>query len=189
MNRIIAFLVGLLLVCAAQAQAASLTTAQVATLRADILADATLAPKCTPYGDGPYDIAAAYNAPAAPAYKVWRTSVSRVEIYNNTSDEGTTWSWTFYKNQSAVEQNAWVQMFMGDQADFSKANLRAGIAVIFTSASAVNATHALAIGKRSATRAEKLFASGSGDDGQPVDHELRGRAQYVRRAGCLQPVR
>lgn len=101
-----------------------------------------------------------YNG-ASTAY-CWRTSVSRAEIYNLTSGEATNWSWTFYKNQSAVEQNAWVQMFMGDQADFSQDNLRAGIAVIFTSASAANATHALAIGKKLATRGEKVFAAGTG---------------------------
>jgi hypothetical protein len=104
-----------------------------------------------------------FNQPtAAPAFTVWRTNVSRADIYNRTSAEGTNWSWTFYKNQSQVEQNAWVQMFMGDQADFSQANLRAGIAVIFTAASSANAAHALAIGKRAATRGEKLFATGPG---------------------------
>lgn len=101
-----------------------------------------------------------YNA--ASTFYAWRTSVSRAEIYNRTSAEATNWSWTFYKNQSAVEQNAWVQMFMGDQADFSQDNLRAGIAVIFTSASAVNAAHSLAIGKRLATRGERVYATGAG---------------------------
>jgi hypothetical protein len=97
----------------------------------------------------------------------WRTAVSRAELYNKTSVNNTTWSWQFYKSQSVTEQNAWVQMFMGDQADFSQDNLRAGIAVIFTSASAVNATHALAIGKRLATRGEKVFASGTGTKATP----------------------
>lgn len=103
----------------------------------------------------------------ASTFTAWRTNVSRSEIYNKTSGEGTMWSWTFYKNQSVVEQNAWVQMFMGDQADFSQDNLRAGIAVIFTAASAVNATHALATGKRLATRAERVFVSGIGTVATP----------------------
>lgn len=151
----------------------ALTPAQQAALKADILADQTLASKPMTSA-GAYEIAVAYNALAAPAFKVWRSAVSRAEIYNKTSDEGTNWSWTFYKNQSAVEQNAWVQMFMGDQADFAQANLRAGISVIFTSASAANATHALAIGKRSATRAEKLFATGTGSVASPATMGYEG---------------
>lgn len=140
----------------------ALSNAQLQTLKAAIAAetDPTFAQYRT--NGQTNQMAAFFNEAASPAFKVWRTSVSRADIYNRTSDAGTNWSWTFYKNQNATEQNAWVQMFMGDEADFSQANLRAGIGVIFTSASAANATHALAIGKRSATRVEKLFATGTG---------------------------
>lgn len=127
-----------------------------------------------------------YNQAASPAFKVWRTSVSRIDIYNNTSDEGTTWNWTFYKNQSAVEQGAWTQMFMGDQADFSKTNLRSGIAVIFTSASAANATHALAIGKRNATRGEKLYATGTGSAASPATLVFEGSITDLDISAALQ---
>ncbi len=152
---------------------ATLTQQQLQTLKADIAADPALASKPMTSGAA-LEIASAYNAPASPTYKVWRSAVSRVEIYNKTSEQATTWSWTFYKNQSAVEQNSWVQMFMGDQADFSQANLRAGIQVIFTAASAANATHALAIGKRSATRGEKLFAAGTGSVASPATMGFEG---------------
>lgn len=151
----------------------ALTPQQLQALKADIASDPALASKPMTSGAA-LEIAAAYNAAASPAFKVWRSSVSRTEIYNKTSDDGTTWSWTFYKSQSVVEQNAWTQMFMGDQADFSQANLRAGIAVIFTAASAVNAAHALAIGKRSATRAEKLFSTGAGSAGSPATMGFEG---------------
>jgi hypothetical protein len=99
----------------------------------------------------------AFNALANPAYWVWRTSVSRAEIYNKPSPDATFWDWTTYKGQSVAEQNAWVQMFMGDAADFSQANLRAGIGKIFGAANAQTA-HCLAMGRRQATRFEKLFA-------------------------------
>ena len=151
-----------------------LTSAQKITLKAAIAAetDSTFAALRTAGNE--QGMADWYNSLASPAFYCWRTNVSRVEIYNTTSGEGTTWSWTFYKNQAAVEQNAWVQMFMGDQADFSQANLRAGIAVIFTSASAANATHALAIGKRQAQRGEKVFASGTGTLATPATFGWQG---------------
>jgi hypothetical protein len=109
--------------------------------------------------DANFAIAQWYSSQAAPDYFVWRTSVARAEIYNITSESGTSWDWTFYKNQSVTEQNAWVQMFMGDQADFSRVNLRAGIGKIFTAGSSVNRDHALAIGRRRANRVEKLFGT------------------------------
>lgn len=158
-------------------QAQSLTFEQRQTLKAAIQA-APAANKM--YVDGNLQgLADFYNAVASPAWKVWRTSVSRAEIYNQTSDEATNWSWTFYKNQSAVEQNSWVQMFMGDSADFSRPNLRAGIVIIFTGASAVNATHALAIGKRSATVAEKLFSTGAGTVPSPATMTREGPLVYT----------
>lgn len=137
-----------------------LSNVQLLTLRAAI--EAELDPEFVGYrnANDKFSMAAWFNR--ASTTVVWRSAVSRAEIYNNVSGEATTWSWTFYKNQSVAEQNAWTQMFMGDQADFSKANLRAGVTVIFTSASAANATHALAIGKRNASRFEKLYAVGTG---------------------------
>lgn len=155
----------------------ALTPQQLAALKADVLANADT---LEAYNNGNLQLLAdLYSAPATPAFKVWRTSVSRAEIYNKTSDESTNWNWTFYKNQNATEQNAWVQMFMGDQADFSRANLRAGIAVIFTSASVANATHALAIGKRSANRVEKLFATGAGSTASPATMVIQGSLSYT----------
>lgn len=152
----------------------ALTPAQVATLKAAILADPVLAAQPMD-GNGNGAIADAFNVLASPAFYVWRTSVSRADIYNGTPQpEGSSWSWTFYKNQSVTEQNAWVQMFMGDQADFSKANVRDGVTKIFTSASSANATHALAVARRQATRAEKLLASGTGSIAAPAVVSFEG---------------
>lgn len=141
-----------------------LTTQQKATVKTWLDANAV----------GQSDDAAALllNAKASPDYWAWRTSVSRSEIYNLISDAPSSWDWTFYKNQSATEQNAWVQMFMGDQADFSKMNLRGGIGKIFTAGASVNRDHAFAIGRRTVSVLEKLFVvavtspqSNSGNDG------------------------
>lgn len=154
------FLALVLTVGLAGSALAALTPAQLPTLKAAILAETTPAFVALRQANDEQGMANWYNA--ASTFICWRTSVSRAEIYNLTSAEATNWSWAFYKTQAAVEQNAWTQMFMGDQADFSQDNLRAGIAIIFTSASAVNATHALAIGKRLATRGERVFATGTG---------------------------
>lgn len=166
---------------------AHLTPAQLVTLAAHI--NASLDPLVIAARNAGADneLARLYNLEASPAFVVWRTSVSRAEIYNNTSAEGTTWSWTFYKNQSAVEQNSWVQMFMGDQADFSKPNLRAGITVIFTAASAANATHALAIGKRNARLVERIFATGTGTTQSPATMAFEGTIDADHIAAALRP--
>jgi len=110
------------------------------------------------------------NAEASPAFWAWRTNVSRSQIYNLTDNEGNSFNWTTYKNQGATEQNAWVQMFMGDQADFSQDNLRAGIAAIFTGSAAATAQreHILSIGRGKATRFQKVFAVGTGSTGSPA---------------------
>lgn len=157
----------------------SLTIAQLTTLKAAITAETDPAFVAARVANNEQAMADWYNMPSG-SY-VWRTAVSRSEIYNRTSEQGTTWSWTFYKNQSVVEQNAWVQMFMGDEADFAQDNLRAGIGVIFTSASAANATHALNIGKRQSARAEKLFATGAGTLATPAKMGWEGliTAQHI----------
>ncbi len=147
-----------------------LTLAQKQALKADINSSGLNSNPNTDAGN--QVIADAYNAAANPAYRGWRTSVSRADIYNNTSLDATTWDWTTYKGQSVTEQNAWVQMFMGDVADFSKANLRGGISKIFGAANA-QTTHCLAIGQRLITRFEKLFAiatvGGSGTRGSSAN--------------------
>lgn len=147
-----------------------LSTAQLAAIKADILANPALSGQPN-NSDGNAAIALVYNAVAAPDYWVWRSDVSRAQIYSDTGDGSSTWNWTTYKNQSATEQNAWVQMFMGDKADFGKVNLRAGVAAIFTGSAQANAQrdHVLSVGRRKATRIEKLLkASGAGTTGDPA---------------------
>lgn len=147
----------------------ALSPAQLATLKAAILADATL--NAFPNTqDGAFSIAELMNTTnPAVDFWVWRTSVSRAQIYKETSPDATTWNWTTYKNQAATEQNAWVQMFMGDAADFSQDNLRAGIAAIFTGSAQANAQrdHCLSVGRKKATKTEKTFATGTGSTVSP----------------------
>lgn len=153
-----------------------LTTAQKEALKTNIQANSDTNQL---YIDGNLSgLADLYNAPASPAFWVRRTNVSRQEIYNNVSADGTSWDWTIYKGQGVAEQNAWTQMFMGDQADFSKPNLLAGIGKIF-GISNVNTLHSLAIGRRQATRLEKLLSTGPGTTATPATMFFEGTIDYA----------
>lgn len=142
---------------------ATLTQQQYATLKADLVADSALFAQAQ---SGDYDgVAKVYNSPASPDFWGWRTRVSRSELYNETSVASTTWNWATYKSQQIPEQNAWTQMFMGDEADFSKPNLRAGVVAIFSGSAPANAqqAHILAIARRRASRAETVLKANGGD--------------------------
>lgn len=146
-----------------------LLTAQLQAIKTHINASADMNTRPNDETDqGNVAIVALLNAQATPnTFWVWKTNVSRAEIYNTQSDTGTDWAWATYKAQSVGEQGAWTQMFMGDRADFSKPNLRAGVANIF-GASNNNNLHCLAIGRRLATRLEKVLSVGTGTTASPA---------------------
>lgn len=157
----------------------ALTDPQKAAIKADILASPDLnSQPNTP--DGADAIAKLYNLPAAPDFWVWRTNVTRSDLYHTTSPDGTTWDWAVYKNQSQGEQGAWVQMFMGDQANFALPSLRAGIAVIFgnTAPQTAQRNHCLSVGRRKATRIEKLLAAGTGSTVSPATMSFEGAITF-----------
>ena len=69
-----------------------LTPPQLATLKTDILADATL--NAFPNtADGAFEITTAYNIVASPDFWVWRTSVTKDELVAGVSVDGTTFNW------------------------------------------------------------------------------------------------
>lgn len=148
-----------------------LTIEQGATLRDDIIEstdpDVVAARGGGVVGRNDTELARLYNL--ASAKIVWRTNVTRAELYHQVSAEGTSWNWTTYKAQSVTEQNAWTQMFMGDEANFSLDNLRAGVDAIFSGAGgpAAQRAHVSAVAKRPATRAEALFTTGTGTLASP----------------------
>lgn len=154
----------------------ALTPAQYPALKALIAGDSTL--NALPNnGDSAMQIVDALDVVASPDFWVWRTNVTRADIYHTTSVDGTTWNWLTYKNQSLSEQGCWVQMFMGDQANFALPNLRAGVAVIFSGSGVqlTQQTHILTIGRRKATRAEKALATGTGSTAAPAVMGSEGR--------------
>ncbi len=145
-----------------------LTTAQLQALRDAIAADGALS--VLPHNSDSADtIANAFNVTAAVAYWVWRSFVADSEMYEATSADATTWSWTIYIARSQGERDAWRQMVnMKGGINASLASVRAAVADIFSGAGgAAQRTHLLALGRRLTTRAEKLFATGTGSTASP----------------------
>lgn len=153
----------------------SLSPAQISVLAADILVNTKVIPfgpltgmqvkDVPPSQDNAVEVAKFYSQPATPNWFVWRNDVSRSEVYNNTpfDVDGTTllsWDWTTYKNQTVAEQNAWVQMFMGDQCNMGAMNNRRAVLAIFGTAAAGNAqrAHVFGVSRRPALWIEKLFS-------------------------------
>ena len=166
-----------------------LTAAQLATLKADILANTNAIPqgmanagafvgvqiKDIPNdsGDGNLAVASWYNLNASPDYWVWRTSVAKGEYVNATSVDGTTFNWTGagFITRSQGERDAWREMFNGtNTVNPSLAQVRQAFSDIFSGATApapANRTHMSAISRRNAKNGEKLFATGAGSTVAP----------------------
>lgn len=142
-----------------------LTGPQLATLKADVAANtATI------------DLAAWYNGLFSPDFWVWRKD----ELTNSTSIDGTTFSWvgTGFITRSQGERDAWREMFNGtNSVNPSLAQVRTAFGDIFSGATApapANRTHLLTVARRKATRAEKLFATGTGSTASPATMAAEG---------------
>jgi hypothetical protein len=112
-------------------------------------------------------LADVYNAPASPDYWVWRNQVAREEV-----EEDDAFNWTVVDNLSTGSKyRIWEWMF-GSKGYInpSKANIRAGIAACWVGNAQLLAVQAMVLAKckRAATRAEKLFATGTGSTGSPA---------------------
>src|SRR5688572_12266391 len=131
-----------------------LTSAQLAVLKADIAADPAL--NALPNNsDGAFAIAAIYNQPAAPVFRVWKTNVP-------TKDCKIAMVWTEFIGRSVGERDAWQFMLSNGTINPADANVRQGIADIFSGLSgAATRANLLAISKRDATRIEKLLSTGT----------------------------
>lgn len=133
-----------------------LTQLQRTTLKADIALDPVLS-ALPNNSDSNFDIAAAYNQQASPAYRVWRTSVPVNEIMGNGFD------WTRIDNLTVGKARIWEFMTQLGSINFGLANVRAGILAAFSAGGDVTMRSAIfGHGNRTATRVEKLFATGSG---------------------------
>ena len=147
----------------------ALTSAQLQTLKTAILADPELAAKPL-NSDGAFDIAVALSAPASPAFIVWRTNVPVDEIMRNGMD------WARVDNLSVGKARIWDWMSRLGTFDASKPNIRAGIDASWVGTAADLAVRATVYThcKRNATRAEKIFATGTGSDADPATMAVEG---------------
>jgi len=145
----------------------SLNPSQLAILKAAILADPVLAPLTSGPGTDFNSVMLAMNAAASPAFVVWRTSVTRAEYQDDDA-----FDWTVVDNLSTGSKyRIWEWMFGTTGAiNPSKAKIRAGIAACWVGNAALVTvqTTVLQRSKRSATRVEKLFATGTGTDATPA---------------------
>lgn len=153
----------------------ALTDAQIATFKTAILAetDPTLVSLRTAGATGA--MADWYNA--ASTFIVWKTRVTEQEITSLTSDEGTTWSWPLFIGLTVQKQNGWARMFNGTYSiNAALAQVRSGLGEIFNApGESAQRTHMLAMGKRPATRGEKIFATGTGTTATPGTLVFEGR--------------
>lgn len=139
----------------------ALTAAQLQTLKADIASDPALS-SLPNNSDGNFAIAAAYNLPASPAWVVWRTQVPTKDCKKATV-------WTEYIARSQGERDAWQFMLSNGILDASDPNVRQGILDIFSGPGGATTRAALtAVAKADATRAQKLFSSGTGSTASPA---------------------
>lgn len=148
-----------------------LTTEQLAALKADILADATL--NAFPNNsDGAFEIAKAYNLLAAGPWIVWKTDVSTLDIRNALV-------WAEYDVLSVSKQNAFAFLCSNHVVNAGLTNVRQGIQSIFSGPQqAGNLAAMIAIAKRSATRAEKLFSAGTGTTASPATMTFEGQLSF-----------
>lgn len=151
----------------------ALTAAQLQALRAAIDADPVLA--AIPLGsDGDFQIAAAFNQPASPAFYVWKTSVS-------VADAKDVLNYTAYIGRSQGERDAFAILFSNHVVNPSRANVRQAIQDIFSGPGATPVAQRAAFDalfKRTAKRGEALFATGTGSEGSPATMTFEGNVSY-----------
>lgn len=155
----------------------SLTTTQLQALKADILANAGTIPAGQPWTgsfggvavsavpnsvDGNAAVAGYYNQPASPSWTTWRKSVALLDVANaiNGADLGNLTTANHTRLQSAI-------MLSTAGIDASLSDRRAFFADIFSSFPTTTSQLA-ALWKRLATRAQKLFSTGTGTDTTPA---------------------
>ena len=150
----------------------ALTPSQLVTLKNAILADPALNSQPNT-SDGAFAIAAAMNLNAVPDFFVWRTNVP-------TSDCKKAMVWTEFIGRSQGERDAWMFMLSNGIINAADSNVRQGILDIFSGPSgATTRANLTAIANRVSTRAEKLFATGTGSSGSPATMTAEGALTFA----------
>ena len=158
-----------------------LNPTQIATLRADILTHAEL-DAARLVGDDT-TLAAYYNATASPAHTVWRTRVTRDELQAIAA-----FDWSLVDNLTVGKARIWEWLFNNPQTaiDPSKTNVQAGIGACWVGSGPLVAVRdaVLLQCKRSATRLEKLFATGTGSVAVPAIMVIEGNISPAEISGA-----
>ena len=151
----------------------ALTPEQKATLKAFVEADPVLSLKPAT-AQGAYEIAAALQATASPAFTVWMSSTTRKEILQNGFD------WTRLDNLSVGKARIWSDIFVDGALNASKINVRAGIDAVWAGTAADLAVRASVYShcKRPANILEKLLATGTGTTEDPATMSHEGSISY-----------
>jgi hypothetical protein len=151
----------------------ALTPAQATTLKHDIeivhqaeFSDAVAA-------EDDQAIADAYNLAAVPAYTVWRSSVARATLLWTPGPQGTTFTFVDkgYITRTTQELMAFHELFDRNSDTMTPAlpNVQDALDDIFSGPqeAAANLAHIRAHSQRHATRAERLYATGTGSTASP----------------------
>lgn len=145
-----------------------LTTTQLQTLKTAINADGALS-VLPNNSDTAIFIAAAFNAPASPAFTVWKTSVPIGEVgdnFNGTELAGLT-TGNLTRLQTIALFSATVNPSLADRRQFFDD--------VFSGAGGTTTRgKLLTLWKRLATRGEKLYATGTGTDPSPATLVFEG---------------
>ena len=177
----------------------SMTTAQLATLKTAILADANLTALVASFSTGA--IKDYLNTPTA-AYYVWQTAVSTQTLYDNITwanftpvdaPDGTA-TWTNRALACQGKQfNVQIILQGRDTLNASKANVRAGLQDALTAIPSGVAganksggwTNVQTAMQRLATNGEKVFASGLGTTASPSTLGFEG---YIQDSDVVQAL-
>lgn len=149
----------------------ALTSAQKTTLKAFVQADPVLG-ILAPSPDNAFAIAVALNAPASPAFIVWKTRVTTDEIMSNG------FVWTVVDTLTAGKARIWEWMSGLGTINPSKANIRQGLIDAFGAGTAMADGIAPHL-KRSASVAEKQFATGTGSTASPATLDFEGTLVFA----------
>lgn len=145
-----------------------LTPAQLAMLATDINNTPALA-SLPNNADSAHAIADYYNAAAAPAFIVWKMSVPRNDV-GKTFVASALAAITAGNNDKLANFAAWNEV-----VNPSRQDQRQFFDDIFSAAAGASTRAALLVQwKRSATRGEKLFATGTGSDAVPGTMGVEG---------------
>jgi hypothetical protein len=148
----------------------ALTNEQLATLKAAIAAETDPDFVQARTDGNNAAIANFYNEKATPNFIVWKTGVTEAEILRNGME------WTRVDNLGVGQARIWEWMFKFGSIDASKDNIRAGIDAVWVGTQAdLNVRTAVYVHcKRTATRGEKLFSTGTGSDASPAKVSFEG---------------